>query len=80
MTSIDDGEEGAHVVKKRQLLRPTRASTNTVVKSMSPNGRRNLLEKECEQGSANDGKIKIMKNEEAVELEGWPVSHNLSAS
>lgn len=74
-------KRNTYVVKNDQRRSPSTLDVaNGVKDTMIEDGWDNLLEKQSQQASADGCKVEVVDHEEPVQLEGWTVTHQLSAT
>lgn len=77
----DNAHRDTHVVQNDQRLGPsTFVVTDGVENTVVPEGGDELLDKQNQQDTTDDGQDQVVQHEQSVQLEGLHVLHDLTAT
>ena len=78
---LRNGTRNTHVVEHHQFLRPsTLVIANGVEDSILDDSPKQLLNEECQQNAADNGKVEIVDHEKSIQGESFSSPHQLSST
>ena len=81
MGLLRSGTRNTHVVEHHQFLRPsTLVIANGVEDSILDDGPKQLLNEQCQQNAADNGKVEIVDHEKSIQGESFSSPHQLSST